>query len=298
MKSLGLIVVISIFVIVTLVFVSKKLKRLKVDNVFFISGGVKTGKSFLSVAIAIRQYRKNLLKWYLTNWLFKIFKKGAEKPMLYSNIPLRHVRHNALTLDIIKRKVRIPNRSVVLIDEISLLADSMLYKDKKINDELMCFIKLFGHYTHNGTLVTNSQAIADCHYSVKRCLSHYLYINSRTKFPFVTKFNVRELIYSDDGSANNNFDEDVEKSMLNVWFLNRYYKYYDSCCYSIFTDCLPYQVDYKVRILRRSDSLKADKLITLQDFSTLDRRTYAKRVATLKKNKEMRSKNNEIEQTI
>lgn len=288
MKSLGLIVIVTILIVIVLVFVSKKLKRLKIDNVYFISGGVKTGKSFLSVALAVKTYRKNLVKWYLTNWLFKLFKKGAEKPILYSNIPLRFVRFNALTMDIIKRKVRIPNKSVVLIDEISLLADSMLYKDKKINDELMCFIKLFGHYSHGGTLITNSQAIADCHYSIKRCLSHYLYINKRTKFPFITKFNVRELIYSDDGSANvqNNFYDDVEKSMLNVWFLNRYYKYYDAYCYSVFTDCLPYQTDYKVRVLGRRDSLKADVLISYQDFKTLDRRKYVKRCEQLKKNKE------------
>lgn len=293
MKSLGLIVIIFIIVVIVLVFVSKKLKRLKIDNVFFISGGVKTGKSFLSVALAVKTYRKNLLKWYLTNWLYKLFKKGTCKPMLYSNIPLRNIRFNPLTLDIIKRKVRIPNRSVVLIDEISLLADSMLYKDKKINDELMIFIKLFGHYTHNGTLITNSQAIADCHFSIKRCLSHYLYINSRMKFPFITKFNVRELIYSDDGSANvqNNFDSDIEKSMLNLYYLNKYYRYYDSCCYSVFTDCLPFNVDYKVRILRRKDSLKAEKLITLQDFKTLDRRNYVKRLNALQKARESRIKN-------
>ena len=45
--------------------------------------------------------------------------------MLYSNMPLNHVKYNDLTIDIIMRKVRIPYKSVVLIDEASLLADSL-----------------------------------------------------------------------------------------------------------------------------------------------------------------------------
>lgn len=275
------IILVIVLLVLLAFFLIRHFKHLKIDNVYFISGGVKTGKSFVSVALAIKTYRKNLFKWYLTNWLYKLFKKGTAKPMLYSNIPLRYVKFNPLTMSIIERKVRIPNKSVVLIDEISLLADSMLYKDKKINDELMCFIKLFGHYTHGGTLITNSQAIADCHFSIKRCLSHYLYINSRVKFPFVTIFNVREMLYSDDNNSINNNNDDVEKSLIKIWFLNRYYKYYDSYCYSVFTDCLPYQTNYNVRILNRKDSLKADVLLTLQDFTTLDRRTYIKRVNAL-----------------
>ena len=287
--SIGVLVVLALLLLLTFL-VAKHFKHLKIDNVYFISGGVKTGKSALSVMLAVKTYRKNLFKWYLTNWLYKLFGKGTEKPMLYSNIPLRHVRFNPLTLDIIYRKVRIPNKSVVLIDEISLLADSMLFKDKKINDSLMIFIKLFGHYTHGGTLITNSQAILDCHFSIKRCLSHYLYINVRQKYPFITLFKVREMLYSADGSAINNSDEDLEESTKLVLFFNRYYKYYDSYCYSVFTDCLPFQVDYKVRILKRTDSLKADKLITLQDFEELDRRKYVKRLESLKKARQVRER--------
>lgn len=289
--NIAIILVIGLLVLLAF-FLIKHFKRLKIDNVYFISGGVKTGKSFVSVALAVKTYRKNLFKWYLTDWLYRLFKKGSEKPMLYSNIPLRHIRFNPLTMDIIKRKVRIPNKSVVLIDEISLLADSMLFKDKTINDELMCFIKLFGHYTHGGTLITNSQAIADCHFSIKRCLSHYLYINARIKYPLISIFQVREMLYSDDNSSINNSDDDLEESTLKIWFLNRYYKYYDCYCYSAFTDCLPYQCDYKVRILNKRDSLKADVLLTLQDFKTLDRRKYIQRVNALALARAKRSERN------
>ena len=272
---------IVIGLIILLFFLYRKTKKLKLDSVYFISGGVKTGKSFLSVALAVKNYKKRLFLWYLLKPFAFVFKKtkrfgnyDSEKPMLYSNIPLRYIRYNRFTIDILERKVRIPNKSVVLIDEVSLLADSMLFKDKIINDELMLFLKLFGHYTHGGLCIINSQTISDCHYSIKRCMSKYLYISSRKKFPFISTFSVREMIYSDDNNSVNVNNTDLEDSTLTLWFLNKYYKYYDCYCYSIFTDSLGYQVDYKSHINNKRDSLKCDCLVSLQDFKTLDRRGY------------------------
>lgn len=281
--NFGLLLLILIGVAILLIFLWSKTKRLKIDNVYFISGGVKTGKTFISVALAIKTYKKNIRKWYIRSIfckvLYKFTKKqrfydDSKKPMLYSNIPLRYIKHNPLTIDIVERKVRIPNKSVVLIDETSLLADSMLFNKKEINDELLLFYKLFAHFTHGGTCIANSQSIADNHYSLKRCMSHYLYVNARKKYPFVSIFQVRELLYSDDNSSVNTITRDLEKDTLKVWFLNRYYKYYDCYCYSIFTDSLTYYVDYDRPILKLTDSLKTDNLVTLQDFKTLDRRNF------------------------
>ena len=207
--ALGIVILIIILACVLLYIYFRYTKRLAIDNVYFISGGVKTGKSFISVALAIKTYKKNVRRYYLIGWLFKVlylftrkekFKDCGMKPMLYSNIPLRYVKFNPLTLDIVKRRVRIPNKSVVLIDETSLLADSMLFNDKKLNNQLLLFYKLWGHYSHGGTLVCNSQAISDNHFSLKRCMSHYLYIRKRSKYPFISIFDCREMLYSDDNN--------------------------------------------------------------------------------------------------
>lgn len=254
----------------------KHCKRIKLPNVYLISGGVKTGKSMVSVAFSVKTYKKNLRLAKFRNAIIKFINIFLPKrlkfdlpllPMLYSNIKLRNIKYNLLTLDIILRKVRIPNKSVVLIDECSLLADSMLFKDKKINNQLMLFIKLFGHYTHGGTLIVNTQSIGDLHFSFKRCISNYLWIYSKTKLPFFTKFNVRELMYSDDNaSITNTITTDTEKDMLPFFFLNKYYKYYDCYCYSILTDNLVYQVNYDEKVLSKKDSLKTKTIISLQDF--------------------------------
>ena len=97
-----------------------KVKHLHTPDVFFVDGGVKTGKSLVSVVLAIRQYRKNLIRFYIGNCLIKFFnlfrklfkkplRKLLEKPMLYSNMPLYKVKYNYLTLEILFSQHRISN---------------------------------------------------------------------------------------------------------------------------------------------------------------------------------------------
>ena len=258
-------------VAIAIIFIRKRIKTLKIPSVYLITGAVKTGKSFLSVHIAIKEYRKEVFKWYFRRFgAFILRRPKPMKPMLYSNIRLRWVKFNKISLNIIERKVRIPDKSIVLLDEASLIADSMLYKDKTLNDKLMLFVKLFGHYSHGGKLIINTQSLSDLHYSFKRCINSYCFIYSSVKVPFFTIMKVREMMYSDDkNNITNIYDDDLELSMRTLLVRNRNYKRYDSCCYSIFTDDLPYEVDYDVETLRLFDSLKDRDLITLQEFGEL-----------------------------
>lgn len=264
------IILLVIAIVIVVILIKRKLKTIKIPAVFLITGAVKTGKTFLSVHLAIKQYKKNLRKWRIKKILCAILRRDAPlKPMLYSNIPLRWTRHNQFTIDILLRKVRIPDMSVVLLDEASLVADSMLFGNKDINAKLLLFVKLFSHYSHGGNLIINTQAISDLHYSFKRSLNNYLFIYSHTKLPFITIMKVREMIYSDDNNTMNDFHEDLELSMRTILVFNKNYRKYDSYCYSIFTDELPYQVKYDTELLTRYDSLKTRNLVTLQDFKKL-----------------------------
>ena len=246
------------------------IKHLKLPNVYLVTGGVKTGKSFVSVALAVKTYKKNVRRCKIANFFRRILRKPIrELPMLYSNIQLRYVKFNVLTKDILEWKVKIPKKSVVLIDEVSLLADSMLFKDKEINEKLQIFVKLFGHFTYGGTMIVNTQSLHDCHYAFKRCISNYLYIASKRKFPFFSLLQVRELVHSEDNEIINNFDKDMELSARPLFLLNKYYKYYDCFCYSVFVDYLDLYVNYEVDKKDKHDSLKTGVLISFQDFKTL-----------------------------
>lgn len=282
-----IVVLIIALVIFLLWFFIFKVKHLKLPNVYLVTGGVKTGKSFVSVCLAIKQYKRNLRRYYICNFLikwlinpvFRLFrkptKKMLEKPMLYSNMHLRRVRYNLLTLDIIERKVRIPTDSVVLIDEVSLFADSMLvttkyYREQLIHEKLMLFIKLFGHSVGGrALLIVNTQSLGDCAFEIKRCISSYLWIENKRKYPFFSLLSVREMAYGEDMQIINNFDKDSEVDNRPLFILNKWKKYYDYRCYSIFTDNLELQVDYDNPIKEKYDSCKTNVLVSLQDFKTL-----------------------------
>lgn len=49
-----------------------KVKHLKTPDVFMVDGGVKTGKSLVSVMLAVKQYRRNLIRYYIGNVFVRI----------------------------------------------------------------------------------------------------------------------------------------------------------------------------------------------------------------------------------
>lgn len=265
--------IIGILAIVIFVIFYIRSKRLKLPNVYLVTGGVKTGKSFLSVCLAVKQYKRNLRYVKFQNLILTILRKQKkELPILISNMHLRNVNYTLLTTDIIERKVRIPYKSVLLVDEASLLADSMSFKKaNKVNDllneQLNLFVKLIGHETHGGTLIFNTQCIKDVHYGIKRGLQSYLWIHSRTKMPFVSCFKVREMVYSSENDSANQFNEDVEESTKSLWCLNKWYKYYDCYCYSIFTDHLDVYQNNQYK--EKKESCKTNVIVSFQEYQTL-----------------------------
>lgn len=262
-NGIFILLVVVVGLIILIVFLSRKLKKLALPNVYLITGAVKTGKTALSVHLAIKTYKKNVFKWFIGKGLYWLryhsFSGYPEKPMLYSNIPLA-TTHNKLTKDMIWREVRLPKKSVVLIDEASLFADSQLIKEKKLNDALTLWCKLFGHLTYGGTMIFNSQSMSDLHYAIKRVCGRYLYIYQSTKYPFITLAKVREMVYSDDTSVVNDVSHDLEMSMRTMIYFNRTYKKYDCFCYSVFTDNKVLKVDYEYKFDK--NKLKADEIIS------------------------------------
>lgn len=273
---IGILLVIAIALVLVYFLYWKKKKTLKYNCVALFTGAPKTGKTALCVKECKRLYRSKLIRYYLAMpiMFIKLNKKDFKeyckfKPMIYSNIPLRRVRFNKFDKEMLFRQVRLPNKSIVLLDEASLIADSMLYKDKDINECLMLFVKLFGHYTHGGNLLINTQSISDLHFAFKRCVGSYYFITETKRYPFFSIAKVRECVYSEDNTSINGFNRDIEEDMKNVFIWNGNFKNYDCYCYSIFTDNLRYKVDYKQKVLTKRDSLKAVEIVTLQEFNHL-----------------------------
>lgn len=243
-----------------------------------VTGGVKTGKSTMSVWLAYRQYKRQLRKYYVANYviyplfhwiplgIFKRMRK-REKPLFYSNIPVAIKNYVPLTLDLIERRKRFRYGSVIYVCESSLLADSQAIKDPLINEEMLLLNKLIAHETKGGYLFYDTQSIMDNHYAVKRCLSSYFYIHHMRKIPFFCLAWVRELKFSEDNSAVNTFETDVEDSLMLVIIPKSVWKLFDCYCYSVLTDHLPV-VDKTVYVEPRGDR-KARKVISFRRYKSI-----------------------------
>lgn len=280
-------ILIIVGVLVLYFLYQRQFKKLKIPCVYLLTGGPKTGKTLLTVKLGVRQYNRNLFKYRVLKYvLAPVYNNtirhllGSKKiilnyaPMLYSNIPLANVKYNDLTIDIIKRNVRIPNKSVVIIDEASLIADSMSFKNEITNEQVSLFVKLFGHYSHGGSLYYNTQDMKDTHYGFKRCTSSMLWIHSRRKYPFFSVFQVRELISMNDDTVQtmNNFNDDVEFSCLKLVIPNKYQYYYDCFAFSYLTDDKRMLVDYKAKKKKQTKikkvNLKANYITSFKEFKT------------------------------
>lgn len=249
--NFGTFILFLILGIILLLWILRKTKRLKLPNVVIVTGAPKTGKSALCLSLAHKRYIGNVIKWYLGIPIFKLLnhitrqnKEYPIKPMFYSNIPV-NFKHNRITKEMLHMEVKVPKKSVFFIDEVSLLADSMMFKNDKLNLDLLLFFKTIGHTTYGGSVFMNSQCVGDVHYSIKRVLGSYLYIHHTTKYPLVSVCAVREMVYSDDSQVANNVTEDLDLSMRRLFFFNGIYKKYDCYCYSTLTDKKVYKVNYK-----------------------------------------------------
>lgn len=268
-------IILTIVTIIVVVLLARILKIPKYGNMILVTGGVKTGKSTLSVRLAYKIYKKQIFRWKLYNKVFfpvfhKIFKKKfagglRERPLLYSNIPLA-IPYVPVTQELIMREVRPAYGSVIYICEASLVADSMLYKDESLNEALLLFNKLIGHETRGGYLIYDTQSVQDNHFAVKRCLNSYFYIHHTRKIPFFVLMYVREMAYSDDNNTVNAVTEDLESSLKLVVVPKSTWKLFDCYCYSAFTDHLRVSNREKV-----SNYLKIKKLVSFRRFKTIPR---------------------------
>lgn len=271
------IILAAVLACVLLYFYCKVRKVPKLGSLCLVTGGVKSGKSTLSVYLAIRSWKREHFRWKVLGVLRRVFKfiPVAEEPLLYSNVPLAGVPYVELTEDLLLRRKRFNYRSTIYIQEASLVADSMMFRDQDINDRLLYFNKLIGHETRGGRIIYDTQSIQDCHFAIKRSLSSYLWIHHNVKVPFFVLIYVRELFYSEDSSSVNTFEEDVEKTLLLTIVPKSVWKKFDAYCYSKLTDELPVVssikkikgISFRTKFSQRRQikkALRTDKILTLR----------------------------------
>lgn len=272
------ILIIAIVALILYFVLRKNFKVPTFGSLCVTTGGLKAGKSTFSLHLAKRTYKRNLRVVRFRNWcrkvLNKLFKKEyelEEEPLFYSTIPVAfpHVR---ITLDLIMRKKRFAYKSVVWIDEATLLADSQLYKDIELNSKLLQWCKMFGHMTKGGCCFFTSHCVSELHISMRRVASEYFYVHSTYKWlPFFLVATVREERYSEDGTVVNNYDSDITDSLKRVLIPKKVWKDFDCYCYSIMTDDLPVE-----KTIVKSDYLKCDRVVSFSPYHRFEKEKLEK----------------------
>lgn len=257
-------------VVLLIIWIWKILKIPKCGNMVLITGGIKTGKSTLSVRMAYKTWKKQRLKTRIFNVFVTLFHKVGKRfknkkpmPLLYSNVPL-NVPYVPLTQELLERRERFVYGSVAYFCEASLIADSMAFKDDYVNEQLLLLVKLWAHETKGGYAFYDTQSISDNHYAIKRCLSSYFYIHHTVKVvPFFLFMFVRELKFSEDNTAVNTFNEDIEDGLKLVIVPKSTWKLFDCYCYSVLTDHLPVYETVVDPVLQKD--LKARDIVTFKE---------------------------------
>lgn len=278
MMPLIIIAVILLFLFLTYWHYLKPIRN--IGNLFLTTGGVKTGKTQLAVAVVFIKYRMSLIRYYLQRFLnlFRKNKKYLEKPLIYSNVPIGRVNKDyyvPMTHELLKQEERFAYGSVIYFNEVSLITGSKDIYNEELNDVLNKFYKLIAHETQGGYLILDTQSPMDCHYSPKRSLSTYYHIYRRRDFFFKT-FSLlyvreKELIDGDRSQSIENIDPDDYKhdgkKVLYVipMFNRKWWRRYDRYAYSSLTDDLPVN-DRVVKVTKNRKAGKAEDLIRAKNI--------------------------------
>lgn len=252
-----LILIIFIFVILLILYLTYRhtFKKIVVGAIVLITGGVKTGKSLLSVELAIRQYKKRHRAWWFAT---HILRKDVEEPLFYTNVVISfrnwknlnngdwNRKPHKLDCNIMKitkamllREERLAYKSVVYIQESSLAADSQEFTEKCRNATLSLFNKLFGHESKGGILFYDTQSVMDNHYSIKRVVSTFFFIQKSVNFFFFRVLYIREMVNNEMlTSTVNAVTDDIDLTTRRYIIWRWMYKKYDRYYFSYLTDNL------------------------------------------------------------
>ena len=219
-------IIIVICIAITLFILWKFFKPyfLKYDTTILFTGGIGSGKSLSSVKIAMKLYKKNCWKVKWKNY-FRKKEEKLEKPQLYSNMPLKIGKNYCckLTKEIITLRERIPQYSVVLIDEMTAICNQYNWNLEEVKYHLNEFIQFFRHYI-GGYLITNAQAESEIVKQVRTKLNSYYRCFNFQKLWIFYRLRVLHLQVSENEVAIN--QDFIEKNTK--WTYGLISKNYDS----------------------------------------------------------------------
>lgn len=286
-----IVLILGVIAVLLILFLIIKPYFIKYDTVVAFTGGLGTGKSFMSVQTAIRELKKN--RWKTKFYNFKQFikrKPKLEKPLLYSSIPIRISKNEmsvVLNGDMLTLQEGFVKGSVVFIDEVDVFANQFAYANQNIiecankkdlkakrdgnedfdsglfDEEIRLFRHLYSSPACECKLVCNSQATSNITTIIRRRMNTVFVLSRFRKYriPILSLFivpytvEVRNITITDE--ITNMSDNNAEDNMrIHIGIMPRK-KRYDTHCYIHRADTIPVKYPKKWQKLTTERLLKA-----------------------------------------
>lgn len=274
---------------------------IKLNCTLLFTGEMGTGKTYTAVDKAIKAYKGRLWKTKLYNWwhrkLNKLIKKHnikvtkkavkpnykdktwkeknyAPLPRLISNIPIRikggknPIWSNVLEKEMLtfekigKELIKIPEGSILLIDEVPQLVDQFNWDLPQVQNNLNEFITFIRHY-FNGILILTAQAEGQTVKPIREKMNQFYKLANWRKFLFFF-YAVDVIQLSSSELVENHTDGFIEDNMKTTYGILHRHRY-DSRCYSPRYQELPENKDYKFKMWHQ---YKTKRIIRFDDYAS------------------------------
>lgn len=147
----------------------KYIKAVKIpkQSIVAFTGTLGSGKSYLAVSYAVKAYRRQNLHYKIYSLFMwcpkseKLFKSWQYPASLYSNIPIRlkkGVFSEPLTKEHLLNRGLLPEKCVVLIDELGSIASQWDFDNPFVLERLEKNIRFFRHWLDGKMYVTDQVA--------------------------------------------------------------------------------------------------------------------------------------------
>lgn len=231
-------ILIIIFSCIFLRYWFKNRLKHKTETITCYTGGLGSGKTFLSVCKV-----RNLIFWCsIKENLKKLFRRPYREINVYSNIPLylgkKRGYARILTKEHLLLKEKLDGLPIILIDEIGAFANQFEYNNPNIMQTFDEFIRFYRHYTLGGYIVCNDQCSENIILVVRRRINKIHNLSNFLKIgPIVLYFermiNISEEIKTIDNVETDKENNDTQNNMsLKFKIVFGIKNKYDTYCYS------------------------------------------------------------------
>lgn len=213
-------------------------------SVCAFTGTMGSGKTFSAVHMLKREYRRRKLVYAFRRILSKLTRgkiAAGEPPTVYSNIPLRVGRRTyarPVTKELLCCEDYFPEGALVLLDEISVVADQYDFDDPLVMERVGRLMKFYRHWT-GGKIYVTEQAVSCVTKPIRDKMGTVYQCDGLTRVLFCTPFvkvSVRPLLMI-DAEVSTASDEVARDDVPYMVFFNLPFskfskkKAYDSRCY-------------------------------------------------------------------